>query len=582
VWKRTLAGARHGQLALILVLAFFLRVSGNLYDMPYGFHPDEYQYFDDAVEMMRKGTSSPASFRNPPLFNYVILLALHALFGAKYAMGNVTGVVEFLSSLPVTLAFRIARGLSALAGTATCLVLYLLGRRYGGGLAGLLAAGLYAVAFLSVRDAHFAVNDIPMVSLLTLAVLFAVRLLEEGQPRDLVLGGLTAGLAAATKYNGGIALLPLLLACLLGAPRRGGRASAGRAGAVALKWLALLLLALAGFLLGNPYALLDPPAFLAGLGTQYGLRGQMWRGQSAASVPLLVLQGLVVELGWPLLLCFPLAAAICLLRGGARAKATGLALSVVVPLVLYHSAQALFFARFLLPCTPFIALIGAWGLVALREGTRRPWARQPLVLGAGLALLIASPLARSVYLDRLLQRPDTRILAKTYLDRVAPAGSAIVLEGSRYYPTYTPPLDPLRYRLLDLASDPSLLLPTSTSADYYLFSSFITGRVPGILEAEERSLMAGLEGLGFARILFSPLHDGGDPPFENDQVYLPYRGLFRYDRPGPAIVIYARPGMPLPPLSGGPGGAPGLNRFVAPARPAPGSTAANTPGHRIA
>ena len=518
--------------------------------MPYGFHPDEYQYFDDAVEMMRKGTFSPASFRNPPLFNYAILLVLHVLFGAKYAMGNVTGVVEFLSSLPVTLAFRIARGLSALAGTATCLMLYLLGRRYEGRLAGLLAAGFYAVAFLSVRDAHFAVNDIPMVSLLTLAVLFAVRLLEEGQPRDLVLGGLTAGLAAATKYNGGIALLPLLLACLLGAPRREERASAERAGAVALKWLALLLLALAGFLLGNPYALFDPPAFLAGLGTQYGLRGKMWLGQGATPVPLLVLRGLVIELGWPLLLCFPLAAAICLLRGGARAKATGLALSVVLPLVLYHSTQALFFARFLLPCTPFIALICAWGLVALREGTRLPWARHPIVLGAGVALLIASPLARSVYLDRLLQRRDTRILAKAYLDQVAPAGSAIAIVRDNS-PYFTPPVDRRRFRLLNLPSDSPPADPIMTPADYYVFSSFVSGKMSESAAGKERSLITALESQGFARTFFSPLRDGGDLPFEIDQVYLPYRHLFRYERPGPKIMVYARSGAPLPPSAEG-------------------------------
>jgi len=381
----------------------------------------------------------------------------------------------------------------------------------------------------------------------TLAFLFAVRLSQGGRPRDLVFGGLTTGLAAATKYNGAVAILPLLLACLPWSPRWEGKSGPDRTRGFGLKWLVLLLFALAGFLLGNPYAILDMPAFLEGLTTQYGLRGKMWLGQSAAPVPLLVLQALADELGWPLLLFFPFAVVACLTRGGARAKVVVLALSLVLALILYHSAQALFFARFLLPCTPFIALVCAWGIDALREESRFPVARRAIVLGAAVALLIVSPLARSLYLAVILHRPDTRLLAKAYLDRVVPAGSTIVLEGSRYFPRYTPPLDPLRYRLLDLASDPPLLIPTTgTPADYYLFSSFITGRVPGILDAEERSLMATLERLGFARISFSPLRGGGDLRFENDQVYLPYRGLFRYERPGPAIVIYARPGMLVP------------------------------------
>ncbi len=528
------AGARHRVLGGVFLLAFLLRVSGILYDMGYGFHPDEHHFRDQALTMVSRGTLNPTYFHNPPLYSYAILLMLYPLFAVEYATGRVAGPAEFVTALPRTVSFGIARGLSALAGTTTCLVIYLLGRRFGGELAGVLAAGFHAVAFLSVRDAHFAVNDVPMVALVALAYLFALRLLEEGRLRDLVLGGLTAGLAAATKYNGGIALLPPLLACGLMTPRR--RKGIGR------RCLLLLLFGVVGFLLGNPYALFDPSAFLAGLTAQYDLRGKMWRGQSAAPVPFLALEALVVELGWPLLLLFPPAAVVCLTRGGAKAKATLLALSVVLPLVLYHSTQALFFARFLLPCTPFIALVGAWGLATAREAGLLPWTRRPIALWAGVALFIASPLTRSVYLDVLLHRPDTRILAKEYLDRVAPPGSAIVLEGSQYYPTYTPPLDALRYRLLSLGSDLSLLHPATAPADYYLFSSYVTGRVPGILEAEERLLIAALEQQGFARISFSPLRDGKDLAFEIDQVYLPYHHLFRYERPGPTIVIYARPG----------------------------------------
>ena len=545
----TRASAHHRWLVALLALAFLLRVSGSLYDRGYGFHPDEHHFLDRAMTMMKRGTLDPAAyFHNPPLYTYAILLALYALFGVEYLTGRVGSVAEFLATLSPAVGHGLARGLSALAGTVTCGLLFLIGKRFGGARAGLLAAGLYAVAFLSVRDAHFAVNDIPMVALVTLAFGFALRLLDGGRPRDLVGGGLTAGLAAATKYNGGIALLPLLLACALGSPGGDGAARAGgMRGRIARKGLALLLLALAGFLLGNPYALFDPPAFLAGVTDQYGLRGQMWRGQSETPVPLLALQALAVELGWPLLLFLPLAAALGLRYGGPRAKAAGLALSVVLPLVLYHASHTLFFARFLLPCTPFLALIAAWGVVALRETPWAPWARRPVVLGAVVALLVASPFARSLYLDLLLQRPDTRLLAKAHLERVAPPGSVIVLEGNNYYPTYTPPLDAQRYRLFNLWSDPSLLQPAAATADFYLFSSFITGRVPGILEAEEVSLIAALERHGFSRISFSPLRGGGDLPFEVDQVYLPYRHLFRYERPGPTILIHSRPGRPVPP-----------------------------------
>jgi len=541
-WKALRAVAHQKLLIAILLLACLLRLAGNLYDMPYRFHPDEHKYAGRAVVMMSEGTLNPTYFENPPLYTYAILAVLYALYGVKYAVGAVGRRAAFIAALWPTGAFGVARGLTALAGTTTCFLLFLIGKRFGGEQAGVLAALFYAVAFLSVRDGHFAVNDLPMVFLVTLAFYFAGRLLEGGRRRDLLWGGLTAGLAVATKYNGGIAFLPLLLACAVRQPAEEKGVGARRVGSIGLDWLVLLVSGLVGFVLGNPYAVLDNDAFLSGFTSQYELREQMWRGQSARPVGLLVIEALAIELGWPLLLLFPLSAAVCIARGGSRAKATLLALSIVLPLLLYHSAQTLFFARFLLPCTPFIALVCAWGIVAARDASRATWVRRPIIGWGALALLVLLPLARSLYLDVILQRSDTRIVAKWYLERIAPPGSAIVRETDSIYMV---PLNFQRYRIFSLKADPSLVHLTGTPADYYLFSSFAKGRISGVSEADEEVLVQSLKREGFASVTISPSRDGGDLPFDLDEVYLPFRHLFRYTRPGPVIVIYARPGLPL-------------------------------------
>ena len=365
------AETHYRQLGAILIVSFLLRISGNLYDMPYRFHPDEHHFLDRAVMMIGEGTLNPGYFKNPPLYTYAILLGLYAIFGVEYVVGGV-------KTPSWTVAHAIARGLSAFAGTMTCLLLFLIGRRFGGGLAGVLAALFSAVAYLSVRDAHFAVNDVAMVCLVTLAFHFAARLLDEGRTRDLIWGGLVAGLAAATKYNGGIAFLPLLVACALTRPEGEGVMGPRKVAGIGLKWMILLGLGLAGFLLGNPYAVLDSAAFLSHFRSQYGLRDTMWEGQKPLPVTLLELEALVVELGWPLLLLFPLAAGYCLAQGGRRARAALLALSIVLPLIVFHALQPLFFARFLLICTPFVALTCAWGIVAFREVSPAPWMRRPV------------------------------------------------------------------------------------------------------------------------------------------------------------------------------------------------------------
>jgi 4-amino-4-deoxy-L-arabinose transferase-like glycosyltransferase len=528
----------------ILAVALILRLTGNLYDMPYRFHPDEHKYVGNAVVMMGRGTLNPEYFENPPFFTYIIVFGLYVLFGAQYAVGAVGNRAEFLAATWPTGTFGLARGLAAVAGTVTCLVLFVVGRRFGGERAGLLAAAFYAVAYLSVRDAHFAVNDVSMTCLVTLVFYFAVRFLEMGRSRDLIFGGLVLGLATATKYNGGIAFVPLLLACAMRPRTEETMAGMSRVVGIGLGWLTVCALGLVGFLVGNPYAVLDSDGFLAGFTAQYEFREQMWRGQSPVPVPVLILQALTLELGWPLALLFPIAAGYCLWNGGPRAKATALALSVIVPLSLYHSFHSLFFARFVLPATPFVALICAWGIVSFLEAGRTGWVNRPLTVGAAFVLLVALPAARSAYLGAILQQPDTRVLAKQYLDLVGPPGSTIVRQSDS---TYMVPLSFQRYRVLSLKADPSLLRLTGAPADFYVFSSFAKGRVTGVPEADEKALIEELERRGFARVAFSPLRRGGEPPFELDQVYLPYRHLFRYARPGPVIVVYARPGIRMPP-----------------------------------
>ncbi|MGH7369799.1 MAG: ArnT family glycosyltransferase [Candidatus Methylomirabilaceae bacterium] len=542
-WRTLETGSPFRQLAVTLVLAILLRVIGNQHDAPYWSHPDEHHYVGNAVQMFWAGTLNPAYFVNPPLYTYVILLGLYGVFGIQLLIGGAETRAGFLATLSPAVPFVIGRGLSALAGTATCLVLYLIGRRFGGHLAGLLAALVQAVAFLSVKDAHFATNDVPMVFLVTLTFLLAARFLDEGRTRDLILGGLTAGLATATKYNGVIALLPLGLACSLAPQCREGPERRSRAVQIARRWLALLVLAPAGFLLGNPYAVIDHEAFVSGFARIYGLRHKIWPGQRAEPIPLLALETLRIELGWALLIFVPLAAAVCLVRRGLRGRATVLAISLVLALLLYHLSQAYFMERFLLASTPFLALTCAWGLVSLFEAPWTAWARHRVAIWVGVvAVLIIAPLARSVYFDTILYRPDTRLLAKAYLDRVAPPGSVVVRQTESLY---GPPVDPKRHRLLFLKFNRALLDTDRGTGDFYVFNSFDLGQVPGVSEDDERLLMTALERLGFSHVIFSPLRDGGDLWVERALSFRSYRHLFLYERPGPAIVIYARPGTPV-------------------------------------
>src|ERR671912_762430 len=79
----------------------------------------------------------------------------------------------------------------------------------------LLATVLFAVMPLHVRESHFVLTDVPVTFFVMLAVLFSLRAHERGTARCFALAGAAVGLAAATKYNGAVALAVPLLCCAM-------------------------------------------------------------------------------------------------------------------------------------------------------------------------------------------------------------------------------------------------------------------------------------------------------------------------------------------------------------------------------
>jgi asparagine N-glycosylation enzyme membrane subunit Stt3 len=103
-----------------------------------------------------------------------------------------------------SLFFLIARCVSVAAGTLTVLLVIVIGRRVSSAWAGILAAALFAVSPLAVRDAHFAVADTLLVFLLFSFLAWPLR--RDGESRgirrlDVTAAGILFGLACSTNYT---------------------------------------------------------------------------------------------------------------------------------------------------------------------------------------------------------------------------------------------------------------------------------------------------------------------------------------------------------------------------------------------
>ncbi len=189
-------------LIAIVVLAAALRFVPIWFGLPFAqARPDETAALGLAVSV-RSRDLNPHFFHWPSLALY-LFAAVHTVLSWVRAAAGGTSALTF-ADLMIS-----ARAVVATAGTLTVVVVFVMARRMGGPVLGLLSAFFLAVSILHVRDSHFAMTDVLMTFLATTSLMLLLRALDATE-RDRVkpiawfaLSGLVAGLATSTKYNAG-------------------------------------------------------------------------------------------------------------------------------------------------------------------------------------------------------------------------------------------------------------------------------------------------------------------------------------------------------------------------------------------
>jgi hypothetical protein len=402
-------------LAAVLVVALGLRLWGVKQGMPYAYNADENAHFvPNAIGLFGHGWN-PHYFVNPPAYTYLLHVVFDVWFGGRKGVSNALTVNP-------TEVFVVARVTAAVVGTVAVWLLYIAGAKLFGRAVGLLAAALLAVSFLAVFYSHLALNDVPTLAPIALSLWGTAGVLRDGRLRYYLLAGAGLGLACATKYTGGIVLVPLLGAAgiALATPEQRNAAARGLVlGGV---------VAIAAFLIANPYALLDLASFRDGLHHQADASddalGKL--GLTQTSGHLYYLWSFTWGLGWA-----PLVAAV--VGMGLLAVDDRRALIVLGPApilyVLFMGAQARFFGRWLLPAFPIACLLAAYAVVRLAQiaGRRAP-ALAPALAALGAVLLLGQGLVSSLHSAMTLSRTDTRNATRRWLVEHVAANTKIVVE----------------------------------------------------------------------------------------------------------------------------------------------------------
>jgi hypothetical protein len=291
-------------------------------------------------------------------------------------------------------------------------------RRLWGAAEAVAAAAVLSFAFLPVAYSRYAVTDVGVLLPVAVGLYGIVRLAEDGRRSSYLLAGAGLGFAVGFKYTAGLLVVPLLVAAL---PRARRDAGARRS--------LLLALAVAGlaFALTTPYFFADLERALYQLKVQREAAETPKLGQGSDNPFAFYLGSLTWALGWGPALAAGLGLAVEARRRRSRALLLAL-LPVLLTLYLSLDAER-FFARWLLPAYPALALLAGVGIARLATALSR--GRRTLgaaVLGGLLVLALAQPLVTGVRTGRVLTRDDTRQQMRDFLAATLRPGARIVVD----------------------------------------------------------------------------------------------------------------------------------------------------------
>lgn len=420
----------------IVVMALLVRWYGTWFGLPDLVYGDEHILSGKALQMLASLNLRPDNF-NRPLFYAYVLMPVYALSAIVMLLGFILGFFDAPAFIEMWRYYQVGRIVTVLFGTATIPLLYHLGKKVYGKKVATLAALFLSLGTVHVQFSHYVKEDVPTTFLGLLSFLFSVQVCRDRRLRGYLLAGFFAGLTAATKYTGALIFLALMMAHLLQG-REGGKSFGRIILSKELFW-GVSFVGL-GFVVGNPYALLDFKDFIRPIArihiAKLVLPASEIAGIESISAGSVigslsrVINGFVADMGVAGLV---LAAAGLIYALYRRDKVAALYLAFSMPTFLLVVSYEYFFPSYILPLTPILYLLGARLIVDITDWVggkiHHRYASIPvLIMAAGVALYV--PAGRVIANDRRLAQKDTRSIAREWVANHVPHGKAkIAKEG---------------------------------------------------------------------------------------------------------------------------------------------------------
>jgi 4-amino-4-deoxy-L-arabinose transferase-like glycosyltransferase len=430
-----------GILAVILLVALAVRLLGIRYGLPYVYFPDEAVLVNHAVGF-GTGDLNPRYFIYPSLYMYLLFV----IYGVGYVGGWLTGVFTSTNDLvrlffnDPTFFYLPGRLIAAFSGALSVGVVYALGRRAYSLSVGLIGAAFLAFSVLHVSYSHYVKTHVP-AGLLVIAGLWWAWSIYSGKDswRHYLIAGLIAGLAASTIYHAGFVLISIIVAHVL---RWRDSSSASQIQLLSPKILGAALASFVAFAITTPFAILDWSTFNGDIKSTASVfyQGGFW--ERGTVYPF---TSVLDSIGWPVgFVCLVGLAYALVRRQSADIIVLSQPLFLGAFLMLFRAKEP----QHMLIAFPALCILGASLLVDLISRLFRPQILRASVTTASTVLLLYAPAKDSFRGSYRLTLPDTRTLAKEWIERNVPPGSKIVMDSGKYYLSgIGPPLPLSRWTL---------------------------------------------------------------------------------------------------------------------------------------
>ena len=424
----------------ILALSLFLNLYGINWGLPTQWHPDESATIKSIViPMARNSDPNPHNFLKPSFYYYFLELVLSPYYVyhriSKHESNS--GTVNFESN--VTL---ISRVITAMIGTASIFLLYIIGRNTFSVNTGLLSSLFLAITMGFSAYSHFAYMDIPMIFLLLLMISLYIKYINTNKIYILYLACFVGGLSISTKYNSALPVILVIFICYfknIFTVFQKDLKVIERVKALLPKTLFVsLAFVTIGFFMGTPFSLLDFPKFANDILEQLYISKKGYKGIGVDNALFNNFSYLNQALGTPLFLL-----SLCGLFFGLitflKKPNKKIAVLLSIPLIYYSyiSTWHISSMRYTLPVIPFLSLWAAVIIISLLENTKK----FRMLISIVTVFIAAYSFVYTFQGVRCFSN-DTRNISRNWIRNYIPSKSKIEIHGpTTYLPEFSQEID---------------------------------------------------------------------------------------------------------------------------------------------